>query len=125
MVLGSAFDILSSSWPPRTSFVNYPLGHSAGKPFDKADQNRLVRAALVGLETHTKAGQVNVLDCDWGNLEDVCATVGGEETILNRVTTITYQNEVDLERAIKRHGIEKADGVVSAPAIKQKQILGY
>lgn len=125
MVLGSAFDILSSCWPPRTAFVNYPLGHSAGKPFDKSDQNLLVRTALEGFMTHTKPGEVNVLDCDWGDMEDVCATVGGAETILRRETRITYQNQEDLNLAIKRHGVDIADGVVSAPAVRQREVLGY
>jgi len=125
MVLGSAFDILSSAWPPRTSFVNYPLGHQAGKPFDRDDQYRLVKAALEGLAQHSKPGQVNVLDCDWGGIEDKCATVGGAETVLLRDTTIKYQNQGDLEAAVNRHGTEKAKGEVSAAAKRQQEILGY
>jgi hypothetical protein len=38
MCLGSAFDILGAGQPPRATFVDYPLGHSAGKRFDAADQ---------------------------------------------------------------------------------------
>jgi hypothetical protein len=29
-------------------FVDYPLGHSAGKPFDRADQEYIVGSALNG-----------------------------------------------------------------------------
>lgn len=125
MVLGSAFDILSSGWPPRTSFVNYPLGHPAGKPFDREDQRFLVKSALEGLELHTKPGQVNVLDCSWGQLEDVCATVGGAEVVLRRDDTIKYQSEADVQAAIARHGVGKANGIVSSEATRQRQELGY
>lgn len=125
MVLGSAFDILSSAWPPRTSFVNYPLGHQAGKPFDKADQYKLVRSAIEGFELHTKPGQVNVLECTWGDTEDVCATVGGAEVVLVRDTTIKYQNQFDLDAAVAQHGREKAGGIVSIPATRQREALGY
>lgn len=125
MVLGSAFDLLSSGWPPRTSFVNYPLGHPAGKPFDKDDQHRLVRAAIEGLALHTKPGQVNVLDCDWNNMDDMCAIVGGAETILRRDTDIKYQCQEDLDVAVEKHGADKASGIVSTEAVRQKQELGY
>lgn len=125
MVLGSAFDILSSGWPPRTSFVNYPLGHQSGKPFDKDDQYFLVRSALEGITMHTKPGQVNVLKCSWGDVEDVCATVGGAEVVLRRDVIIKYQNQADLQAAIAQHGVGKAGGIVSAEATRQREALGY
>lgn len=124
MVLGSAFDILSSCWPPRTSFVNYPLGHQCGMPFDPADQYRLVKAALEGFELHSGAGQVNVLDCHWGEKVDTCETVGGREVVLLRDTDIKYQSQEDFDAAIANHGPE-ALGVVSLEAIRQRKTLGY
>mmetsp|Transcript_158369 Transcript_158369/g.485230 ORF Transcript_158369/g.485230 Transcript_158369/m.485230 type:complete len:125 (-) Transcript_158369:14-388(-) len=124
MVLGSAYDIMSSAWPPRSSFVNYPLGHTAGKPFDRADQRRLVREALQGLELMTAPGQVNVLDCNWGDLPDTCADVGGREVVLIRGEAPTYQTQEDLDAAVTQHG-DKAAGVVSREAVRQRQALGY
>mmetsp|Transcript_126537 Transcript_126537/g.369751 ORF Transcript_126537/g.369751 Transcript_126537/m.369751 type:complete len:138 (-) Transcript_126537:75-488(-) len=124
VVMGSAFDILSSAWPPRTAFVNYPLGHQGGKPFDPADQYRLVKAAVEGLELHSKPGQVNVLDCDWGALTDACAEVGGREVVLYRNKALTYQSQADMEAAVARHGKE-ATGVVSGEAVRQREALGY
>mmetsp|Transcript_6651 Transcript_6651/g.13285 ORF Transcript_6651/g.13285 Transcript_6651/m.13285 type:complete len:138 (+) Transcript_6651:675-1088(+) len=124
VVMGSAFDILSSAWPPRTAFVNYPLGHQAGKPFDRADQYRLVKAALEGLELHTKPGQVNVLDCDWGGMVDACAEVGGREVVLYRNKALTYQSQADMDAAVAQHGNE-ASGVVSQEAVRQRTELGY
>lgn len=124
VVMGSALDILSCAWPPRTAFVNYPLGHQAGKPFDRADQYRLVKAALELLSSHDKPGQVTVLDCDWAATRDACAEVGGREVVLRRSSAITYQSQDDLDAAVSRLGNE-ASGVVSQEALRQKAELGY
>ena len=53
MVLGSAFDILQRGWPPRTAYVDYPLGYSCGKPFDAADQ-RAIAASNVASKTASR-----------------------------------------------------------------------
>lgn len=124
MVVGSCFDILSSCWPPRTAFVNHPLGHQCGKAFDEANQHKIVKAALEGFELHTGAGQVNVLECDWGDTVDTCATVGGAEVVLRRDTVIKYQCQEDLDAAVRRHGPE-AGGMVSVEAARQREALGY
>lgn len=46
MVLGSAYDILWRGWAPRVCYVDNPLGHSCGKPFEPEDQRYCVRSAL-------------------------------------------------------------------------------
>jgi len=124
MVLGSAYDILSSGWPPRCTFVNYPLGHPAGKPFDTQDQLRLVRKALLGFSTHRKAGQVSVPFCDWGSTTDFCAVVGSSPEAIHskRDKQLRYQCPEDLQLAIDVHG-DAAAGVVSAEAIRQVAAL--
>ena len=38
MCLSSALDIFTAGRPPRATFLDYPLGHNSGKPFDAADQ---------------------------------------------------------------------------------------
>jgi len=121
MVMGSAFDILSAAWPPRASFVNYPLGHQAGKPFDIADQKRLVTAALHGLEVLEKPGMVNVLECSWGKIIDHCQQVGAGPGAIRqkRDSVLRYQTEEDMKKAVERYG-EAALGVVSAEAMRQK-----
>lgn len=122
MVLGSAFDILSSAWPPRTAFVNYPLGHQAGKPLNIADQLRVVQTGLDTLEVMQQPGQVSIVDCTWGQTEDICAIVGGREVVLRRSTDTKYQCQEDLDLALARHGPEAA-GIVSAEALRQEQEL--
>jgi D-proline reductase (dithiol) PrdB len=70
MCLGSAHDILTAGRPPRATFVDYPLGHSAGKAFDRADQYAVVRAAILGFTTMTQPGQLAVLPNRWAESDD-------------------------------------------------------
>ncbi len=65
MCLGSACDILQAGRPPRATFVDYPLGHSAGRPFDTADQLAVVRAAVTGFEHMRTPGTLAVLPQRW------------------------------------------------------------
>ena len=64
MCLGSALDIFAAGRPPRATFVDYPLGHSAGKAFDREDQYAIVRAALLGFAA-ASPGEVIVLPNRW------------------------------------------------------------
>ena len=65
MVMGSALDILAAAKPPRSTFVDYPLGHTSGKPFDRDDQLTVVRSALQGFETLAAPGLMNCLENGW------------------------------------------------------------
>ena len=59
LCLGSALDILEAGAPPRAVFVDYPLGHSAGKPFqDRIQQSGFdagVAVENIGAGYHTLA----------------------------------------------------------------------
>ena len=146
MVMGSAFDILSAAWPPRTgkcsrslsaflscpphgsgctAFVNYPLGHQAGRPFDPEDQLQQVGDALKGLEQHTAPGQVNVLDAVWGDTTDYCAEVGSSRDAVRQVRdeVTRYQAAEDLEAAVAALGEAEAGGVVSEEAVRQHAVF--
>ena len=65
LCLGSARDILLAGRPPRAVFVDYPLGHSAGKPFDKSDQYTVVRQALENFESVSEAGRLIEIPVSW------------------------------------------------------------
>ena len=125
MVMGSAFDILSAAWPPRTAFVNYPLGHQAGRPFDPEDQLQQVGDALKGLEQHTAPGQVNVLNAVWGDTTDYCAEVGSSRDAVRQVRdeVTRYQAAADLEAAVSALGEAEAGGVVSEEAVRQHAVF--
>ena len=63
---------LSSSWtitahanPPRAAFVNYPLGHTAGRP-DQADEQRMIVEAALGLlHSANEPGAIESLGLEW------------------------------------------------------------
>ena len=65
VVAGSALDILQAGQPPRSVFVDYPLGHSAGKPGDLTDQRAIVAGALAGFASLDIAGQIVSLPNRW------------------------------------------------------------
>lgn len=66
VTLSSALDITKKIRPPRTVFVNYPLGHTAGKPDDIDDQKNILLQALSLLE-NGQSGQIKVLDVTWND----------------------------------------------------------
>ena len=81
MCVGSALDILEAGRPPRATFVDYPLGHTVGKPFDAADQLSIVRDALKGFTTMTTPGEIARLPNAWPTQTwraDAAATEGGD-----------------------------------------------
>ncbi len=70
MCLGSALDIFAAGRVPRATFVDYPLGHSTGKPFDPVDQLGIVRAALGGLEAMSRPETIARLPNVWDGVGD-------------------------------------------------------
>jgi len=65
--MSSAFDITSLVKPPRTFFVNYPLGHTTGKPFDKQNQMEIIRTALGLAKDIAEPGKIVELSYKWEN----------------------------------------------------------
>lgn len=103
MCLGSALDVIESGRPPRATFVDYPLGHSAGKPFDPADQLCIVRAALRGLATMTHPGQIHRLPNRWdaqGEWQQEAGQTRGGDTRELRDETPQFQHAADREAAL-------------------------
>ena len=103
LCLGSALDILRAGKPPRAVFVDYPLGHSAGKPFDESDQRGVVGAALRALETIRQPGTVESLPNVWGSdewRETASSSLGGD-TRQPRDETPQFQLPADRKAAIE------------------------
>ena len=103
MCIGSAIDILEAGRPPRAVFVDYPLGHTAGKAFDEADQDGIVLAALRGLETFTSPGQLETLPNRWdsdGAWQQAAASSDGGDTRQARDETPQFQSAGDRDAAI-------------------------
>ena len=63
--ISAARDITEAVKPPRSVFLNFPMGRQAGKPFDKALQTRILKDALAALETITVPGAIIDLPYEW------------------------------------------------------------
>lgn len=61
----SSWVITASANPPRASFVDYPLGHTAGRPNQLDEQIEIATAALKLIESATEPGQIVPLPHRW------------------------------------------------------------
>ena len=96
LVLGSALDILSAGKPPRTVFLNYPLGFESGRFQDADNQLTVVREALTAFPEFDRPG-IRTLAHEW--LEGWQMVDERERGKLDqrseRTTEPQYQNEAD------------------------------
>ena len=65
LCMTSALDITRAVKPPRSVFVNFPLGHQTGKPNQPELQRNIVRDALRALETIVTPGDIVSLPYVW------------------------------------------------------------
>lgn len=68
--LSSALSITASVNPPRAVFVDYPLGHTAGKRGDTAGQRQIMLDALAALEQIRTPGDIRRLPYRWADSDD-------------------------------------------------------
>ena len=61
----SARDITAAVKPPRSLFVDFPLGHQAGRPFEPKLQRSIVVAALRLLDEVTVGGTIKDFPYQW------------------------------------------------------------
>ena len=66
----SALDITRAVKPPRSVFINFPLGHQTGRPNDPALQRAIVLDALAAAETVNSPGEVITLPYVWDEQDD-------------------------------------------------------
>jgi len=108
LCLGSALDILQAGRPPRAVFLDYPLGHSGGKPFDLVVQHSVIRAALHGFETIQRAGGVLTLPNTWATSDwrNDATSTDGDDTRQPRDETPQFQSPADRLAALasRNHG---------------------
>jgi hypothetical protein len=94
--MSSALDITEAVWPPRAAFLDFPLGHTAGKAGDAELQLAVVRAALGAFERLDAPGLVEHLPFRWSEDDDwkESAMRGGDDR-QPRLETPQYQHEDD------------------------------
>jgi len=63
--MSSAYDLTALVKPPRTFFVNYPLGHTTGKPFDRENQMAILKSALDTAKDIAEPGAIVELPFIW------------------------------------------------------------
>ena len=104
LCMASALSIIEAVRPPRAVFVDFPLGHTSGKPFDTAQQDDLLARALQAFDAITTPGEVLRFDDCWGDDAHgddwklpVLDPDGDDRT--ERRDTPQYQHEADRERA--------------------------
>ncbi len=66
----SALDITRAVNPPRSVFVNFPLGHQTGKPNDPELQRAILLDALSAAQSISVPGEVVVLPYVWDEQDD-------------------------------------------------------
>lgn len=65
--LSSAYSITAAVRPPRSVYLDFPLGHTAGKPHDRGLQRRIVRDALEVLVSSDTPGEIRALPYAWAD----------------------------------------------------------
>lgn len=108
LCLGSAHDILLAGQAPRSVFLDYPLGHSCGKPFNEVNQYDVLTKALEIFEAADKPGHIEVLDLDWGS-EDwkiQASSTAASDTRQPRDTSPQFQYPEDRDAAIESGAVK-------------------
>jgi hypothetical protein len=68
--------------PPRSAFLNFPLGHQCGKPHDVDLQTRILKDALKVLARVTEPGDIVDLPYEWDTPFDFSEFLKGLEHML-------------------------------------------
>ena len=96
----SALDITQAVNPPRAAFLDYPLGHTTGKPHQPVLQRDILLAALAGFSSLIAPGTVNMLPFKWSDDRAWQETAQrGPDDRRPRYATPQYQHEEDRGRA--------------------------
>lgn len=111
--MSSALDITRAVAPPRAAFLDYPLGHTTGKPHAPALQRAIVRQALEAFTTLTEPGGVVMLPFRWSDDDEEWQATAqrGPDDRRPRYDTPQYQTEAD------RHLAEAEPYVTSTPSL--------
>jgi D-proline reductase (dithiol) PrdB len=66
VLVSTGRDLTQQVLPPRSAFVNFPMGNPFGRPFDRATQRRILLDALRLAETAAEGGTLVDLPYEWG-----------------------------------------------------------
>jgi len=97
--MSSALDITAAVKPPRAAFLDYPLGHTTGKPHEPELQRAILVEALEAFTSLTGPGQVRHLPFRWSEDEAWKRSSMATDTRTARHGTPQYQTDEDRRRA--------------------------
>jgi hypothetical protein len=66
VLVSTGRDLTAQVRPPRSLFVNFPMGNPFGPAFDAARQRDILREALALATRAERAGEIVDLPVDWG-----------------------------------------------------------
>jgi hypothetical protein len=96
MTMSSALDITRAANPPRSAFTDFPLGHTAGKPFDRRLQREIMIETLSAFETIQTPGSIKMLPFEWSADHSWKHAGAGEgDNRTERTAEPQYQTEDD------------------------------
>lgn len=95
--MASAIDVIRSVNPPRSVFLDFPLGHTTGKPHEPELQRGILVKALEAVTLMEAPGSVARLDFRWSETDDWKKAVVLKRA--PRYDTPQYQTEEDRIRA--------------------------
>ncbi len=73
--MSSARSITAAVNPPRAVFLDFPLGHTAGRAHDKAGQRKIMIDTLSALDSIQAPGTIRDLPYRWQETDDWKETV--------------------------------------------------
>ena len=99
--MSSAWSITAAVNPPRAVFLDYPLGHTAGRAGDAAEQRRILADTLDALETIDMPGTIRTLDYAWdeGEVWKEAERAGRDDFRLERMDAPQYERDADRRAA--------------------------
>ena len=111
----SALSITRAANPPRAAYLDFPLGHTAGKPHRGVLNRDIVRDALTAFETLRQPGEIVTLRYEWANddawkdsvMRPRAAGAAHDDSRVERDAQPQYQSDADrvsAERALANGG---------------------
>lgn len=87
--MSSAYSITEAVAPPRAVFLDFPLGHTAGRAGDTEGQRAIMRDTLATFTALDTPGQIVPLDYRWADTDD------WKDTIMRRDPSKPASNHTD------------------------------
>lgn len=99
LCMSSALDITRAVNPPRAAFLDFPLGHTTGKPDEPDLQREILIQALEAFASLSTPGSVKILPFRWSVDEEWKRAAYTRDERQPRHETPQYQNDEDRRRA--------------------------